>query len=104
MYRDIREIINRCDACLRYNVGKRGYHPTQHIHAVKPGDHYQIDLSTHLVESPDGYRAILHIIDVFTGFVILRPLKDETATTVAQQFYKVFMIIAQHSTLERMVK
>jgi len=93
MHRDINEIIRKCDPCLRFNVGKRGYHPTQHIHSSKPGDHYQIDLSVHLPESPDGYKAILHIIDVFTGFVILRPLMDEMATTVAQELYKVFMII-----------
>jgi transposase InsO family protein len=100
MFRDIREVISRWDACLRYNVGKRGSHPTQSIHVSKPGDHYQIDLSVHLPESPDGYKAILHIIDVFTGFIVLRPLKDEYATTVAQELYKVFMLIGWPRVLQ----
>jgi hypothetical protein len=93
MHRDINDVIRRCDACLRYNVARRGYHPTQHIRVSKPGDHFQIDLSVHLPESPDGYKAILHLIDVFTGFVILRPLKDELATTIAQELFKIFMVI-----------
>jgi hypothetical protein len=93
MHRDINDVIRRCDACLRYNVARRGYHPTQHIRVSKPGDHFQIDLSVHLPESPDGYKAILHLIDVFTGFVILRPLKDEMATTIAQELFKIFMVM-----------
>ena len=45
------------------------------ITASGPWDHIQIDTSVHLPKSPDGNTALLVIIDVFTGFVILRPSK-----------------------------
>jgi hypothetical protein len=74
-------------------VGRTGFHPAQVINALGPGDHMQVDLLVHLPPSPDGYVAILHIIDVFTGFTILRPLKDEHATTAAQQLFEIFCLI-----------
>jgi hypothetical protein len=77
--------LKSCDACLRYTVIRHGFHPSQNITALGPGDHHQIDLSVHLPKSPDGYSCLLHLIDVFTGFVVLRPLKDETAETIAKE-------------------
>lgn len=89
----IEDELKKCDACLRYNVAKAGYHPAQSIHALGPGDHYQVDLSTHLPPSPDGYVAVVHLIDVFTGFVVLKAIRDEEATTVAQVLFDTFMLI-----------
>ena len=86
------ELIN-CDACTRFNVGKSGFHPFTPITSKGPGDHYQMDLSTHLPPSSDGYVALLAVICVYTGFVILRPLKDSTAATIARKLWKIFCLI-----------
>ena len=74
-------------------VVKAGYHPAASITANGPGDHFQVDTSIHLPESPDGYKALLVCIDVFTGFVLLKPLRDSTAETVARKLWKIFSIV-----------
>ena len=86
------ELIN-CDACIRFNVTKSGFHPFTPITATGPGDHFQIDLSTHLPPSSDGYTTLLAVIDVYTGFVILRALRNSEMETVARKLWKIFCLI-----------
>src|SRR6185312_6517224 len=93
------ELIN-CDACTRFVVTKSGFHPVQSITALGPGDHYQVDTSVHLPPSPDGHVALLVLIDVFTGFIVLRPLKDTTAETVARKLWKIFSLIGYPKILQ----
>ena len=97
---DINNMLSNCDACTRYVVVQRGYHPASSITATGPGDHFQIDTSVHLPESPDGYRALLVCIDVFTGFVLLRPLRDTTAETVARKLWKIFATVGLPKILQ----
>lgn len=85
--------LSNCDACNRYVVVKQGFHPAQFITANGPCDHIQIDTSVHLPESPEGFTALLVCICVFTGFVMLYPLKDTTAENVAYHLWKTFCII-----------
>lgn len=93
MRHDIDTVLQNCDACVRYVVTKSGYHPASSVTASAPWDHIQIDLAVHLPPSSSGHVALLVIICVFTGFVILRPLKDTTATTVARKLWKVFTVL-----------
>lgn len=97
---DISNHLKDCDACTRYVVAKAGYHPSSAITAKGPADHIQIDTSIHLPESPDGHRALLVCIDVFTGFVILRPLKTTTAEVVANELWSIFAIIGWPKVLQ----
>jgi transposase InsO family protein len=75
--------LQGCDECIRFVVPKAGFHPAKSITALLPGDHWMIDCSTHMLPSAEGYTAILHVIDVFTGFTMLRPLKTTSAEEVA---------------------
>jgi len=100
MRNDIEIQLKECDVCTRYVVVKKGFHPAAYITASGPGEHYQIDTSVHLPESPDGYRALLVVIDVFTGFVILKPTKDTTAITIARKLWKIFCIIGWPKILQ----
>ena len=86
------ELIN-CDACIRFNVTKSGFHPFTPITAIGPGDHFQIDLSTHLPPSSDGYTTLLAVIDVYTGFVNIRAMKNSEMETVARKLWKIFCLI-----------
>ena len=43
---------------------------------------------------------LLVVIDVFTGFVILRPCRDTTATTIARKLWKIFTIIGLPRVLQ----
>ena len=90
MRAQIQDELSNCDACTRYVVTKAGYNPAQFIEAVGPWDHIQIDCSTHMPPTPDGKRAMLVIIDVFTGFVILNPLITTSANEVAQHLWDAF--------------
>lgn len=93
MREDIQSIISDCDACNRFVVVKAGYNPAQFIHASGPWEHIQLDTSVHLPQSPDGYTALLVIIDVFTGYVILKPVHTTTAEIIARKLWKVFCIL-----------
>src|SRR3569833_3086959 len=79
-----------CDACTRFVVTRAGYNPCEYITAAGPWDHIQIDCSTHLPPTPAGHRAMLVIIDVFTGFCLLRAMKTTSADEVAPILWDVF--------------
>lgn len=100
MRQDIQNVISNCDACNRYVVVKAGYHPAQFIHATGPWDHIQVDSSVHLPVSPDGYTVLLVVIDVFTGFVLLGPLKSNDAESVARKLWKLFCIFGVPKILQ----
>jgi transposase InsO family protein len=89
---DIFNVVKSCEQCQKYTVVKSGYHPARPIRALLPGDHYQIDFA-HFTPSPEGYKYCLLLVDVFTGFLILRPLKDNTAVVTARALFEIFSII-----------
>ena len=90
---EISNELRNCDACTRFTVVKKGFHPAQCITSSGPGEHFQIDTSIHLPESPDGFVVLLVLIDIFTGFILLQALKDHTAETVARALWSMFCII-----------
>jgi hypothetical protein len=90
---EIQEVLIDCDPCTRFNTTKSGYHPLTSITALGPGDHFQMDLSTHLPPSTDGYTTLLAVIDVYTGFVILRAMRDSGMETVAKELWDIFCLI-----------
>ena len=89
---DIQNVVNNCDACNRFTVTKSGFNPASYITSNGPWDHIQVDCSVHLPPSPEGYTVLLVIIDVFTGFVILRALRTKSAEGIARKLWKVFTI------------
>ena len=97
---DIQQELSNCDACNRFNVTKSGFHPFTPFSSISPGDHFQIDLSTHLPPSSDGYTALLALIDVYTGFVILRPLRNSEMDTIARKLWKIFCLIGWPKILQ----
>jgi transposase InsO family protein len=90
--KDIQAVINKCNDCRRYNTIVHGHHPTRSVSAFLPGDHYQMDLA-HMTESYDGFKYCLVLIDVFTGFVMLKPLRDHSAEEVARAFWEISTVI-----------
>jgi len=91
--KDIATELKNCDSCNRYVVIRHGFHPAQFITASGPLEHLQIDTSVHLPESPDGFTTLLVCIDVFTGFIMLRPQKSNTAEETAKNLWEIFCII-----------
>lgn len=97
---DIKKEIATCDPCARYTVVKSGFNPASFITAAAPFDHIQIDTSLHLPASAGGYTALLVVIDIFTGFIILRPLKTNTAEIVAGKLWKIFTLFGLPKILQ----
>jgi hypothetical protein len=93
MRNDIANELKNCDPCTRFTVVKSGFHPAQYITASGPGVHFQMDTSVHLPETPEGHTVLLVLIDVFTGFVVLRALKNSRAETVAAALWDIFSLI-----------
>ena len=90
MRNDIAKHIGQCQECQRFNIVNEGYYPLQSIEANQPWDHIQIDLIGPVPESTNGFQWILTIVDVMTGFTLLRALKNKSMESVAQTLWNVF--------------
>ena len=86
----INERTRECVPCLRYTISRMGFDPATPITAALPWDHIQIDTSVKLPISTDGMQAMLAIVDVCTSLVLLRPMPDATAQSIARVLWKVF--------------
>jgi hypothetical protein len=87
MREEIQQELSQCDACARFVVHKAGFKPAMFIMADGPWSHVQMDCSTHLPPSPEGYTALLVFICVFSGFVALFPIKTTSAICVAEKLW-----------------
>ena len=92
MRREIQDELIKCDACIKYTVTAAGYHPASYISSKGPWLHIQIDTSVHLPTASNGDTVLLVVIDVFTGYIILRALKSNTGTLVATELWKIFAL------------
>jgi hypothetical protein len=99
MRKDIEVEVHNCPACIEHKVKRRFFHPARPVHASIPGAHWQMDLTT-LPTTPDGYRYLLVLVDVFSGFVILRGLKENNAETVAEVMWQVFSLVGPPRVLQ----
>ena len=93
MRKDVADELGNCDPCTRYTVIRSGFNPAGYIIASTPWEHIQVDTSVHLPHAPGGFKCLLVIIDVFTGFVILRPMTSSSAEIVANELWNVFCIL-----------
>ena len=90
MYTDCRKTCGSCKECLKYNVGKVGFHPLSPLKASLPMDHIVIDFIGPFPTSQKGYNFILILVDVLTRMVLLRPVKQKSAEEIAWLLLNVF--------------
>ena len=90
MVKDIDNQIRNCHPCLSYNVEKEGFHPAKSIVASEPWDHIQIDLIGPLPVSDNGFSNILTVVDVCTGYTVLRAAKNKEMETIARLLWGIF--------------
>ena len=93
MQRDVSAYTDKCDTCLRWNVAKKLYNGLRSIHASLPFDHLQVDLITSFPKTGSGNQYILVVVDIFTGYVILRSLKDKSAKSISDSLWEIFGIM-----------
>ena len=89
---DLAEVVSECDSCRKYTIVKSGYHPAKSIEAFLPAEHLQVDLASFPVSS-EGHNFCLVCVDVFTGFLMLRAIKQKTAPIIARTLWEMFTII-----------
>ena len=96
---DIQALIDECMDCRKHTVVKHGFRPSQSVTADGPGDHIQIDLAQ-FAKSEEGHEYCLVFVDVFTGFIVLRPMKNKKASTVARELWQIFCILGVPKVLQ----
>jgi hypothetical protein len=92
MKADCTEFVSSCMQCLRYNVGKAGFHPQNSIQAKYPFEHIAVDNFQMESTSPRGYNYVLVVVDIATRFVLLYPLENEKATSIAKRLWECFCL------------
>jgi len=98
--KDAIKYVDRCRICCAYNVTRQGFHAITHTTAKFPMDHIALDLAE-VETSISGYKYILVIIDICTKFVVLRALRDKSATTIAQELWKIFALLGVSPEFEQ---
>ena len=83
MREDLAQVVRNCTACLRFDTTQAGYHPLKTILADYPWDHIEVDTIGPIPMSITGHCYILTIIDVMTGYTVLRAMKTKTMEEVA---------------------
>jgi transposase InsO family protein len=97
--KDCQATVQRCTACLRWNVAREGFHPVKNLRADAPWDHVAIDLLK-LDKSKTGMMAVLIMVDVATRYVVTKPLPDCKAKTIAAALYEVISLFGPPKVMQ----
>jgi transposase InsO family protein len=87
---DAINMVKKCNQCMQYNIGRKGYHPLASITSEAPGDHWAIDLAGEFEQTHRGNVYILVMVDICTKYVLARPIPDKQSSTIAQALVEVF--------------
>ena len=90
MLQHVRASVSSCIHCQQWSIVKHGYQPLRSPVAWWPFDIVQFDLSTSLPVTSSGNTTLFVLIDVLTGFVLLRALCNKDATTIAKILMSIF--------------
>jgi hypothetical protein len=90
MRADCAATIKSCPLCQRYDTIWHGYHLLRTTIATFPFDHVAIDLISNLPLMQNGNRHLFVMVDHFTKFVLIRPLADKSAPTLAVILWMIF--------------
>ena len=89
---NLMDIVEKADAqclhCELNRIAKVGYHPLKSIRGEFVGDKWVIDLIP-LPKEVSDTKFVLHILDVYSGYNILRATEAKTGVAVAKALYAV---------------
>ena len=80
-------LVNSCMPCLRFNIGKAGYHPAQYIDARRPFEHIAIDTISGFETTERGNNYILVVTDICTRFKIVYPQQTKEQGETARNLW-----------------
>ena len=94
MRKDIIKFVKNCDLCGKNKVKINVKEPiTITKTPQKPLDRVVIDTVGPLPVSSNGYRYLLTMICDLTKYLVIVPLVDKTANTVARAIFEKFILI-----------
>ena len=90
-YEDVRIFLSSQDSYTLHKQGRR-YFPRRKIIVSRPGLIASVDLAdmSLLKEQNDGVRYLLFILDSFSRYLIVKPLRNKNADSVLRAFKSVF--------------
>jgi hypothetical protein len=91
--KDALEVVSKCSTCQKFVIAKTGYNPLKPLYCYSPGFHYQMDLCGPFPCTTDNNTYIMVLLDVATRFIILRPIPDKSAKTVAKELISIFSLV-----------
>ena len=80
--------MSSCEGCQLGSDYKPRVMPQGKIESTSPWDVISIDVMGPFVAGRKGERYILSVIDCFSRYLILIPIKDHNATTVSQALFE----------------
>ena len=95
MRQEIKKFVTSCHVCQQYKISNLG--PAGHMSirdpVLKPFSMVCADLAGPLPMSPEKFRYILVIVDLATKFVIAKPLRTATASSITKVFQEDLVLI-----------
>ena len=83
-----RKMIRGCQGCQKGTDYSPRYKISGHINSLKPWDTLCVDIVGPLPRTHKGERFILSVMDCFTRYLILIPMKNHNAETVSRAIYE----------------
>lgn len=95
MYNDVKTFVANCKYCAeRKHKGNVKQRPANHITATKLFEKIMIDIAGPLKPvSRFGYRYILSIVDVFSRYIMIVPMRDTSSKSIIQVLLQRWMSV-----------
>jgi transposase InsO family protein len=102
LWNDVKRYVSSCNACqLRKPAPQHSAGKIQRWVVPYPFHTVAVDLVGPLPETKNEHKYVITMMDLFTGWVEMMPLRDVTAESVAHAFYTA--IVCRHSTPTRVL-
>ena len=91
MNQDANKFINECQECAKLGSGFRSYQ-TSYTYTNHIFNHLEVDVAGPFHTSDSGFKYVLSIIDVFSGYTINIPLRSTTSKEICEHLMHQFTI------------
>lgn len=99
MEMETRAILGGCKTCANWALGTQYFHPMKSVVSVMPWSTIQVDLLTHLNETERGFKYVLVVVDVFTGYCVLRKQRSREEEELMESMFDIFGIFGIPDTI-----
>ena len=93
MVQDVKNYVAGCIFCAERKVGKLKQDCDMHVTARRPFEKIMIDITGPLTPAVKGYRYILGIIDIYSRYPMLIPLKSTESDNIADVLFSNWIAI-----------